>query len=105
MAQLRDASEDYARSDTLVLIVAPESAEAFHKMWKAEKVPFIGLPDPSYYVLKTYGKQADLFKLGRVPTQILIDKQGFVRYAHFGHTPADVPSNEEILGLIRILDG
>ena len=105
MAQLRDASEDYARSDTLVLIVAPESAEAFQKMWKAENVTFIGLPDPSYYVLKTYSKQAYLFKLGRVPTQILIDKQGFVRYAHFGHAPTDIPSNEEILGMIRSLDG
>ena len=105
MAQLRDASEDLAKSDTMVLIVAPELPEAFQEMWKAENVPFIGLPDLDYSVLKTYGKQAGLFKLGRVPTQILIDKQGFVRYAHFGHGPSDMPSNEEILGLIRNLDG
>ncbi len=105
MAQLRNASEEYAKSNTLILIVGPESAEAFKVMWEDEKIPFIGLPDPAYSVLKTYGKQAGLFKMGRVPTQILIDKQGFIRYVHFGHASSDMPSNTEILSLIESLDG
>ena len=103
MAQLRDASNEYAKSDTLVLIVGPDSAEAFQNMWKEENIPFIGLPDPTYSVLKTYGNQAGLFKMGRMPTQVLVDKQGFVRYVHYGHAPSDMPSNEENLGLINSL--
>ena len=104
MAQLRDASDEYAKSDTLVLIVAPEPTEAFQEMWKAENIPFVGLPDLGFSVLKTYGKQAGLFKLGRVPTQVLIDKQGIIRYVHFGHAPSDMPTNDEILGLIKNLN-
>ncbi|HSN94256.1 MAG TPA: redoxin domain-containing protein, partial [Anaerolineaceae bacterium] len=88
MAQLRDASDEYAKSDTMVLIVAPEPPEAFQEMWKTENIPFVGLPDQGFSVQKTYGKQAGLFKLGRVPTQVLIDKQGIIRYVHFGHAPS-----------------
>jgi peroxiredoxin len=54
MAQLRDASEDYTKSDTQVLIVAPDSAEAFQKMWREEAIPFIRLPDPTHSVLKDF---------------------------------------------------
>jgi len=104
MAQLRNASEEYSKSDTLVLIVAPESAEAFQKMWREEAIPFIGLPDPTHSMLKDFGKQVNLFKLGRVPTQILVDKQGNARYVHYGHAPSDMLSNEEILSLIKDLN-
>ena len=104
MAQLRNASEEYAKSDTLVLIVFPEGAEAFRKMWREEAIPFIGLPDPTHSVLKTYGQQVNLFKLGRMPTQVLVDKQGLLRYVHYGHAPSDMPSNEEILSLIKDLN-
>jgi peroxiredoxin Q/BCP len=104
MAQLRDASEEFAKSNTLVLIVGPDSPEAFEQIWKAENIPFTGLPDPAYSVLKAYGKQVGLFKLGSMPTQVLVDKQGLVRFAHFGHHPSDMPSNAEILGLIKSLD-
>lgn len=104
MAQLRDASEDLTKSNTLVLVVAPESPEAFQEMWKTENIPFIGLPDPTHSVLKSFGRQAGLFKLGRVPTQVLIDKLGFLRYVHFGHSPSDMPSNGEVLALIKNLN-
>lgn len=85
-------------------MVGPDNAEAFQQYWKDHSIPFIGLPDPAYSVLKSFGKQAGLFKLGRVPTQILMDKRGFVRYAHFGHETADLPSNTEILILIKDLN-
>ena len=101
MAQLRDASDEYAKSDTLVLIVAPENAEAFHDMWRDEGFPFIGLPNPAHSVLKTFNKQVNLFKLGHLPTQILVDKKGFVRHVHYGHAPSEMPSNDEILDLIK----
>jgi len=102
---LRDASEELAASNTLVLVIGPDSAEAFQQYWKDHNISFIGLPDPAYSVLKTFGRQAGLFKLGRVLTQLLVDKHGFVRYAHFGHQPADLPANAAILSLIKGLNG
>jgi peroxiredoxin Q/BCP len=40
-----------------------------------------------------------LFKLGRLPAQVLIDKAGVARYAHYGHSMSDIPRNEELLSL------
>jgi peroxiredoxin Q/BCP len=72
--------------------------------WKSHKLPFIGLPDPTYSVLKRYGQEFNLFKLGRIPAQVLIDKQGVVRYAHYGKSMSDIPENEEILEIVQRLN-
>jgi peroxiredoxin Q/BCP len=41
----------------------------------------------------------NLFKLGRMPAQVLIDKVGVARYVHYGHSMSDIPANEELLAL------
>ena len=51
-------------------------------------------------MLKLYGQQIKLFKYGRMPAQVLVDKAGIARFVHYGHDMSDIPSNEEILGLI-----
>ncbi|TLM82327.1 MAG: alkyl hydroperoxide reductase, partial [Actinobacteria bacterium] len=73
--------------------------------WKAKSLPFIGLPDPTYGVLKLYGQEVDLFKFGRMPAQVLIDKAGVARFVHYGHDMSDIPSNVEMLALIDEVNG
>ena len=50
-------------------------------------------------MLKLYGQEVNLFKLGRMPAQVLIDKSGLARYAHYGHDMQDIPDNAELLAL------
>ncbi len=100
MAQLRQDYQHFVKLDTEIIVVGPEEAEAFRKYWKEENLPFIGLPDPEHKILKLYGQQVKLFKFGRMPAQMLIDKSGTLRYAHYGHSMSDIPSNTEIIGLI-----
>jgi peroxiredoxin Q/BCP len=101
MAQLRRDYEQFVSLDTEILVAGPEKAEAFREYWAKEKLPFIGLPDPEHRVLKLYGQEVKLFKLGRLPAQMLIDKSKKVRFVHYGHSMADIPPNEEILSLIK----
>ena len=63
-------------------------------------LPFIGLPDPTHSVLKLYGQQIKLFKMGRMPAQVLVDKNGIARHVHYGHDMTDIPSNDDLLGLL-----
>ena len=42
-----------------------------------------------------------MLKLGRMPAQMLIDMSGMLRYVHYGHSMADIPSNEDIITLIK----
>ena len=102
MAQLRQDYQRFSKLDTEIVVVGPEDAESFQKYWKKEDLPFIGLPDPKHKILKLYGQEVNLFKLGRMPAQMLIDKSGMLRYVHYGHSMADIPLNEDIMNLIKI---
>jgi peroxiredoxin Q/BCP len=104
MAQLRQVYSKFKAQETEILVVGPEDADNFRMYWKSHKLPFIGLPDPTYSVLKRYGQEFNLFKLGRIPAQVLIDKQGVVRYAHYGKSMSDIPENEEILEIVQRLN-
>jgi hypothetical protein len=57
------------------------------------------LPDPRSSVLKLYGQEVNLFKLGRMTAQALIDKARVARFVHYGHSMSDIPEDEEILAL------
>ena len=101
MAQLRQNYTRYRALDTEILVIGPEGADAFRQYWTENDLPFIGLPDPQHRVLKLYGQEVKLFKFGRMPAQMLIDKGGALRYVHYGHSMEDIPDNEEMLGLIE----
>ena len=104
MAQLR---RDYARFvelETQIITVGPENAGAFERYWKENDLPFVGLPDPKHQVLKRFGQEVNLFKLGRMPAQVIIDKEGIARYVHYGRSMQDIPPNEELLGIIHKLN-
>ncbi|MBN1364569.1 MAG: redoxin domain-containing protein [Syntrophaceae bacterium] len=101
MAQLRRDYNKFVKLDTEILVAGPEDAEAFHDYWKKERLPFIGLPDPEHKVLKKYGQEVSLFKLGRMPAQVMIDKSGKVRFVHYGHSMTDIPENKELLELLE----
>jgi len=101
MAQLRRDYNKFVKLDTEILVAGPEDAEAFKDYWEKEKLPFIGLPDPEHKVLKKYGQEVSLFKLGRMPAQVMVDKSGKVRFVHYGHSMADIPENKELLELLE----
>ena len=103
MAQLRQDYQEFLRRDTEIIVIGPEDADAFQQHWNTENLQFIGLPDPKHKVLKLYGQEVKLFKFGRMPAQMLIDKSGVLRFVHYGHSMSDIPANEEILGLVNSL--
>lgn len=103
MMQLHQDMEAFSARDTIIVTIGPENTEAFKKFWAKNGYTYFGLPDENLTVLKMYGQQVKLFKFGRMPAQMLIDKNGILRYVHFGHDMQDIPSNEEILTLIDTL--
>jgi peroxiredoxin Q/BCP len=100
MAQLRQDYSQFMDRDIEIIVVGPEDARAFAAYWQNESLPFIGLPDPKASVLKLYGQEVNLFKLGRMPAQVLVDKAGVARFVHYGHDIKDIPPNKEILSLV-----
>ncbi len=93
-------SKLFSDNDTVIISVGPDDKKRFRNYWEVNDYTFIGLPDEKHSVLKLYGQQVKLFKLGRQPAQMLIDKNGILRFIHYGHSMGDIPSNDEMLKLI-----
>ncbi|GAP15703.1 peroxiredoxin [Longilinea arvoryzae] len=102
MAQLRQDYDKFVQRNTQIVVIGPEDANAFAAYWRDNHLPFIGLPDPRASVLKRYGQEVNLFKLGRMPAQVIMDREGIARFVHYGHSMSDIPENEE---LFVLLDG
>jgi len=105
MAQLRQDFDKFTKENSIIIVVGPEDAVTFQNYWSENHLPFIGLPDPQQKVLKLYGQQIKLLRLGRMPAQLLIDKRGIVRFAYYGDSMSDIPTNAEMLDLIVKLNG
>ena len=82
MAQLRQNYDLLVAQKAIVLVTGPEKPDVFDAYWRKHRLPFVGLPDPRHSVLKLYGQQVKLFKLGRMPAQIIVDVNGQVRFVH-----------------------
>ncbi len=101
MAQLRRHYQRIRELDTETIVIGPEGAAAFRNYWHKEKLPFIGLPDPDHRVLDLYGQEVRIFRLGRMPVQILVDISGRLSHAHYGRSMADIPPIEETIKRCR----
>jgi peroxiredoxin Q/BCP len=105
LARLRDEYESFTSRGVEILAVGPDRQQAFRQYWAKERIPFRGLPDPDHSVARTYRQEVNLFKLGRMPLNCVVDAQGYVRYAHYGTSMSDIPSNAELLHVIDQLNG
>jgi peroxiredoxin Q/BCP len=100
MMQLHQDYEKFVEKDTTIVAIGPENADKFNEYWEENNLKFFGIPDEKGSVLKLYGQEVKIFKLGRMPAQMLVDKEGILRYVHYGHSMKDIPENSEILELI-----
>jgi peroxiredoxin len=101
MAQLRREYDKFLEKDVEIVVIGPENTLAFSAYWQKHNLPFIGLPNPKYTVLKMYGQEVNLFKFGRIPAQVIINKKGLVRFVHYGHDMSDISTNEELLEMLE----
>jgi peroxiredoxin Q/BCP len=104
LARLRDDHQRFIGRNTEILAIGPNSPSAFEQYWNNEEIPFVGLPDPDHSVAKMYRQEVNLFKLGRMPLSCVIDKKGFVRFAHYSASMSDIPSNDDLFNVIDQLN-
>jgi peroxiredoxin len=104
MAQLRDDYDEFLARRSEIIVAGPDKPAAFKAYWRKHRIPFVGLPDPKHEILKRYGQQVNLFKLGRMPAQVVVDRRGRVRFVHYGHSMRDIPVNTEVLSILERLN-
>ena len=103
MMQVHQDYDKFVEKDTVIVAIGPENAKSFKNYWEENSLKFYGIPDDKQSVLKLYGQKINIFKLGRMPAQMLVDKAGILRYLHYGHSMKDIPENSEMFELIDSL--
>jgi len=101
---LRDGYADFTRRDAEILAIGPDSLDKFSSYWEENDLPFPGLPDPKKQVSKAYKQEINLFKLGRMPLNAILDRKGYIRFIHYGYSMSDIPDNETLLRVIDELN-
>ena len=104
MARLRDDYSEFTSRGAEILAIGPNGLNEFRAYWDQQKLPFIGMPDPGHAVAKRYKQNVNVFKLGRMPLVIVVDKNGIIRYAHQGESMSDIPENKILLEVIDQLN-
>ena len=100
MARFRNEYERFTERGAEILAIGPNPLDTFVDYWRKEDIPFIGLPDPDHRVALQYRQEVNLFKLGRMPLNCIVDENGYIRYAHYGASMQDIPSNDELFQVI-----
>lgn len=104
MARLRDGYGQFTKREAEILAIGPDKFEKFVSYWQENNLPYPGLPDPNKQVLKRYKQEVNLFKLGRMPLNAIVDRAGFIRFIHYGYSMSDIPDNETLLEVIDELN-
>lgn len=102
---LADFADRFAALDTKIVVVFPGPAsglEAFREAYRrtfspAEKVPFELLYDTDLALTRALHIEDNI----AVPTSLLLDRAGIVRWCRVAKDHADRPSAQEILGRIK----
>jgi peroxiredoxin len=97
---MRDHYSEFISRGAEIVAVGPDGTSSFQRYWESEKIPYVGLPDPEKKVLRLYKQEINIFKLGRMPLNCVVDINGRIRYVHFGSNMTDIPDNETFLHVI-----
>ena len=100
MARLRDSYNEFTSRGAEIIAVGPDKPRKFALYWRENNIPFIGLPDVKKKVSKLYKQEINLFKLGRMPMNSIVDLKGHIRFVHYGLNMSDIPDNETFLEVI-----
>src|SRR6185503_5352221 len=104
---LADQADKFAALDTEVVVVFPGPAsglEAFFEAYRrtfgpGEKPPFKMLYDRDLTLTRALHIEGNI----AVPTSIVLDREGIVRWCRVAKDPADRPSAKEILEQLAAL--
>jgi peroxiredoxin len=101
---LRDRYDQFTSRGVEILAIGPNPPATFEQYWRNERMPFIGVPDSEHKIALLYRQEVNLFRLGRMPFNCIVDADGQIRYAHYGASMRDIPSNDELFQVIDELN-
>ncbi len=102
LCDYRDGIEAFEGLGVRVVGISGDDGESHRRFREKYDLPFTLLSDPGYVVARAWGCKG---MLGMKRAVFLVDEAGVVRYAHVEALPIFRRRRDELLGIIRGLDG
>ena len=100
---MRDDITDFTHVGAQVVTIAPDTAEGVAKFVRNNEYPFPLLADTDHTVFDAYDVINTMMSLGQRPALFVIDRDGVVRFDSVGTQQWQIPSNENVLAVVRSL--
>jgi peroxiredoxin Q/BCP len=100
---LRDDIERFRELGATVVAVAPDTVEGVARYLARNPLPYPVVADPDHRVFDAYDVQSRLVSLGQRPAVFVVDRKGVVRFDAVGAQQWQIPSDDEVLGVLRSL--
>lgn len=97
MLQLQEDYEKFLNKNIRILAVCPENEDKVISFKEKNNISFDLLPDNTHEIAKRYSQQFRILKLGRMPAQIILNKDLNKVFEHYSDNMKDIIKNEEIL--------
>ncbi len=97
LSLLRREMQAFETRHAVILIIDPDRPEQIREYWEREGLPFPGFADPDSRLASLFHQKVNIFRDGRLPSVVLVDRESRIRYRHDGSSAPDLPSNETLL--------
>lgn len=92
MLQLQEEVKKFDEKKIKLVVICPEKVEDVEKFAEKHNISFDLVSDPKHIIADKYGQQIKILKLGRMPAEILLDKDCKIITKHYGNNMADTGS-------------
>jgi peroxiredoxin len=98
---LRDDVEKFQALSARIIAIAPEGVDGLSRYPQGGKFPFPLLGDDNHVTFDAYDVASRAFSLGQRPAVFVVDQDGIVRFDSVGTQQWQIPSNDEVLDVLR----
>jgi peroxiredoxin len=105
LARLRREFEAFESRRAVVLIIGPDRPDQIQEYWRREDFTFPGFADTDNEVASLFRQKADLYRRGRLPSVVIVDRESRIRFRHDGASAPDIPDNSTLLAELDRING
>ncbi len=99
MMQLHQDIEKFEAKKIKVIAICPEKIEQVIKFQEKNNLSFDLVSDSDHSLANKYGQETKILKLGRMPAQIVLDKNSSVLFKRYAKNMKDITENEAVLSM------
>jgi peroxiredoxin len=98
---LSERYNDFKNTGAQIIAINTEASAEQRDFRKTKNIEYLFLSDPDAAAVKKYGVFSDTDNTHIVPSTVIIDRRGIVRWKYVGKNPSDRPQPDVVLEALK----